>query len=68
MINRKILTKKIENLPLALLEEVANYISYIEYREQKNIPLNIQDITLASEESLAKDWMKSEEDQAWKHL
>ncbi len=68
MINRELLTKKIEKLPLSLLEEVANYINYIEYRQKKNIPLNIQDITLASEESLAKDWMKPEEDQAWNHL
>jgi hypothetical protein len=29
---------------------------------------NIQDITKASEKSLAKDWLTKEEDEAWKNL
>ena len=68
MINREILAKKIEKLPLDLLEEVANYIDYIEFREAKENPLRIQSITLASEKSLSKDWLKPEEDEAWEHL
>lgn len=28
----------------------------------------IESITLASEESLSKDWIKPEEDEAWKDL
>ena len=68
MINREILAKKIEKLPLDLLEEVANYIDYIEFREAKENQLGIQNITLASEKSLSKDWLKPEEDEAWEHL
>lgn len=68
MINKEILAKKIEKLPLDLLEEVANYIDYIEFREAKENQLGIQNITLASEKSLSKDWLKPEEDQAWEHL
>lgn len=68
MINKEILAKKIEKLPLDLLEEVANYIDYIEFREAKDNQLGIQNITLASEKSLSKDWLKPEEDEAWEHL
>ena len=62
MINKEILAKKIEKLPLDLLEEVANYIDYIEFREAKENQLGIQNITLASEKSLSKDWLKPEEE------
>lgn len=68
MINKEILAKKIEKLPLDLLEEVANYIDYIEFREAKENQLGKQNITLASEKSLSKDWLKPEEDEAWEHL
>lgn len=68
MINKEILAKKIEKLPLDLLEEVANYIDYMEFREAKDNQLGIQNITLASEKSLSKDWLKPEEDEAWEHL
>lgn len=68
MINREILIEKIEKLPTYLLEEVANYIDYIEFKEAKENRLKIEDITLASEKSLSKDWLKPEEDEAWKHL
>lgn len=68
MINKEILAKKIEKLPLDLLEEVANYIDYIEFREAKENQLGIQNITLASEKSLSKDWLKPVEDEAWEHL
>ncbi len=68
MINKEILAKKIEKLPLDLLEEVANYIDYIEFREAKENQLAVQNITLASEKSLSKDWLKPEEDEAWEHL
>ena len=68
MINREVLAKKIEKLPPDLLEEVANYIDYIEFREAKENQLRIQNITLASEKSLSKDWLKPEEDEAWEHL
>jgi hypothetical protein len=68
LINREILIEKIEKLPTYLLEEVANYIDYIEFKEAKENRLKIEDITLASEKSLSKDWLKPEEDEAWKHL
>lgn len=68
MIDRETLVKKIENLPSYLLEEVADYIDYVEFKKLKENQLKVKDITLASEESLSKDWLKPEEDEAWGHL
>ncbi len=59
MINKEILVKKIEKLPSNLLKEVADFIDFIEFKEKKN------NITLISEKSLAKDWLKPEEEEAW---
>lgn len=68
MIDREKLVKKIEELPLYLLEEVAEYISYVESKNKKENSVKSDDITLASEKSLAKDWLKQEEDEAWEDL
>ena len=68
MIDREKLVKKIEELPLYLLEEVAEYISYVESKNKRENSVKSDDITLASEKSLAKDWLKPEEDEAWEDL
>ena len=68
MINRERLVEKIEKLPPYLLEEVAKYIDYIEFRRVKDNQFDERSITLVSEESLAKDWLKPEEEEAWKDL
>lgn len=68
MISREILVKKIENLPSDLLKEVADFIDFVEYKGKKNSDLKVNDITLASEKSLAKDWLKPEEEEAWEDL
>lgn len=68
MIDKDILIKKIEKLPSYLLEEIANYIDYIEFKRAKEKQSKIPHITLASENSLSKDWLKPEEDEAWGNL
>jgi hypothetical protein len=68
MINRESLVKKIEVLPPYLLQEVADYIDFIEYKKYRKSNFKIDDITLASEKSLTKDWLKPEEDEAWEDL
>ncbi|SNS91528.1 hypothetical protein SAMN05446037_102732 [Anaerovirgula multivorans] len=61
--------KEIDTLPPKVLKEVADYISYVKYKYKINDePIKIDEITLASEKSLAKDWLKPEEDEAWKDL
>lgn len=60
---------EINTLPPEILKEVADYISYIKYKYKINDqPVKIDKITLASEKSLSKDWLKPEEDEIWKNL
>ena len=68
MINRETLLKKIESLPPYLLEEIDDYIDFIQFKKVNNNNLKIDNITLASEKSLSKDWLKPEEDEAWANL
>lgn len=68
MISKEILVKKIEILPPYLLQEVADYIDFVEYKKYRKNNMKISDITLASENSLSKDWLKPEEDEAWENL
>ena len=68
MVNRETLLKKIESLPPYLLEEVDDYIEFIQFKKVKNNNVRIDNITLASQNSLSKDWLKPEEDEAWADL
>ena len=68
MINRETLLKKIESLPPYLLEEVDDYIDFIQFKKVKSKNVRIDNITLASQDSLSKDWLKPEEDKAWADL
>ena len=68
MINRETLLKKIESLPPYLLEEVEDYIDFIKFKKVKNNNVRVDDITLASQDSLGRDWLKPEEDEAWADL
>lgn len=65
MIDIDAVVKKIEALPPYLLQEV---VDYIEFKNNKDRNLKIDDITLASEKSLAKYWLDPEEDKAWENL
>jgi hypothetical protein len=58
------LIREIETLPVAVLDELYDYIGFI--RRQK--AQKVSDITLASERVLAREWLTPEEDDAWAHL
>lgn len=61
--------REIDTLPPKVLKEVVDYVNYVKYKYKINEePIKIDEITLASEESLAKDWLKPEEDDAWRDL
>ncbi|MDR2546957.1 MAG: DUF2281 domain-containing protein [Lachnospiraceae bacterium] len=64
MLSRQVLINKIETLPPSFIDEVYQYISFL--REFKAKEPN--ELTLASEQSLAKDWLLPEEDSAWEYL
>ena len=61
MSNKEIILKEIEHVPDALLEEVVDFIRFLKTKmiQEK------YEITVASESSLKKDWLRPEEDEAW---
>jgi len=65
MPNRELLMKEIEDLPLDFIDEVYHYVEFIKTFRRKAVH---SEIMLASEASLAKEWLSPEEDAAWEHL
>ena len=61
-IKEKIL-KEIDNIPEEYLSEVLDFIHFLEIKLKAKNSLGI-----VSEASLKKDWLKPEEDEAWKNL
>ena len=61
---KEILLKEIEQVPEPYLDEVLDFIRFL---KTKNIKEKMH-ITIASEISLTKDWLKPEEDEAWQNL
>lgn len=56
--------REVKKAPEALLPEIMDFILFLEKRKVKE---TIKTAT-ASELSLSKDWLKHEEDKAWKNL
>ena len=65
MADTDILIKEIETLPPSVIDEVYDFVLYLKH---KAIRLKVEDITLASEYVLSKDWLLPEEDAAWENL
>ena len=66
MTNKQVLIREIETLPPHIIDEVYDYVNFL--KEWKMKTKKVSDITLASEKSLAKDWLRQEEDSAWGNL
>jgi hypothetical protein len=64
MSNKDILIQEIEEIPDEKLQEIIDFVRFIKSRQQEEEI----GVTLVSEPSLAKDWMKPEEDAAWSDL
>ncbi|MCW3133983.1 MAG: hypothetical protein N2V78_06625 [Methanophagales archaeon] len=64
MEERELIAKEIENIAEPYLTEILDFIRFLKTKalEQK------MKLALASETSLKKDWLRSEEDEAWKDL
>ena len=64
MVEKELIAKEIENIPEPYLIEILDFIRFLKTKasEQK------MELALASEVSLKKDWLKPEEDEAWKDL
>lgn len=64
MSNKDVLLKEIEEIPEEKLQEVIDFVRFLKSRQLEGE----LEVTLLSEPSLAKDWMKPEEDAAWSDL
>ena len=64
MSTKDLLLREIEQLPEFLLTEVLDFLQFI---KAKHLEQNTQ-LSILSESSLAKDWLKPEEDEAWQDL
>jgi hypothetical protein len=61
---KEILIHEIEQVPEPFLDEVLDFVQFLKTK----IIREKVDIAIASESSLKKDWLKAEEDEAWKGL
>jgi Protein of unknown function (DUF2281) len=59
------ITQELEKLPEPLLQEILDFVQFLQTKYQQH---NILEITLMSESSLQKDWLKPEEEAAWQDL
>ena len=64
MTNRDRLIKELEDLPEPALDAVLDFVRSIRTKEDRIVG----DTALASEEALARDWLRPEEDEAWSDL
>lgn len=59
------ITQELEKLPEPLLQEILDFVQFLQTKYQKDKTL---EITIMSESSLQKDWLRPEEDTAWQDL
>ena len=64
MLSKQTLIEEIETLSPNFITEVYHYVSFLKQIELKKP----SELILASEQSLAKDWLLPEEDDAWEDL
>ena len=64
MSKKELLIREIDQIPEPFLDEVMEFVQFLKTRMTKQI----LDITIASESSLKKDWLRPEEDDAWQKL
>lgn len=64
MSKKELIISEIEHVPELLLDEVLDFINFLKTK----IIRERLDTAIASESSLEKDWLKSEEDKAWQNL
>ena len=64
MSKKELLISEIEQVPEFFLDEVLDFVHFLKTK----IIREKLEITIASETTLKKDWLKPEEDQAWQSL
>jgi len=65
METKELILKEIEGIPKQYLNEVLDFIRFL---KTKALEERVIETAIASETSLKKDWLRPEEDEAWKDL
>lgn len=64
MNKKELIVREIEQVPEPLLEEVLDFVRFLKTkRAQEKL-----EVTILSGSSLQKDWLRAEEDEAWRDL
>ena len=64
MTAKEAILKAVEELPEECLDDLATYVETL----RRTAPLHAVPTALASEAVLGKDWLRPEEDEAWRDL
>ena len=64
MSNRELLIREVELIPEMMAAEVLDYVQFLKEKRRRGV----SNLLIASETTLSKDWLKPEEDEAWKDL
>lgn len=64
MSKKELLASEIEQVPESFLDEILDFVRFLKTK----IVRERLDTAIASESSLNKDWLKPEEDEAWRNL
>ena len=64
MSTKELLISEIEEVPEPLLSEILDFVCFLKAR----IAREKRELAVMSESSLSKDWLKPEEDDAWRDL
>ena len=64
MSEKETVVHEVEELPVYLLEEVLDFIRFLKTR----VAQERLETALLSETALRKDWLRPEEDEAWREL
>ncbi|MBU4271643.1 MAG: DUF2281 domain-containing protein [Planctomycetes bacterium] len=64
MTTKEAILKAVEDLPEKCLDELASYAELL----RRKTAVQSSPTALASERTLAKDWLRPEEDEAWRDL
>jgi hypothetical protein len=56
--------QEIENLPVDLVQQVLAFVRFLKSRDSKDR----LEMAVLSERALSKDWLRPEEDEAWRDL
>ncbi|MCL4557673.1 MAG: DUF2281 domain-containing protein [Deltaproteobacteria bacterium] len=64
MSKKELLIREIKDVPEPYLDEVLDFVHFL----KEKVIIEKVNTAIASESSLKKDWMRTEEDEAWRSL